>query len=654
MQRRPATGAVVPPAVRVATSRPLFLPALLLVTFAAKAVVLAQLHEHPLLQPVGGLDSEAYVALASRVAAGDLALGPEPFYVAPLYAYFLGAIFALTGGSLLAAKVVQITLGTLAVALVHATTRRFGGALAARAAAVLVALTGAFTFAEVTLLQSALDPFLAALALHLLARALQLDESRAFLCAGLGWGLFALNRPNALAVALGLALALALRALWARSRTPLVAAMLLAAGTLLALAPSLARNWSVAGEPILIASHGGLNFFIGNHADADGTYRRVPGVTPNVAGQARDAQRLAEAASGRQLSAGQASGWFIARALDWMRAHPVDALRLSARKLAYVFNAVELPLNSSSAFYLRDEETLLRALRVGPWLLLPLGLFGLIWRARARDAAFRLWAACGPLYALSVAAFFVAERYRQPLLLPLAVGAGLTLEWARDRLRGRDARALATGAAALAALALATSRDFGLDDGRRAERAALVEALVDTGRLEGARARIDAADVAERPELLARAALALRERGEGGEALAWLARAAAAAPKRADLQCALGQARLARGDAAGAVEPLRAAAQGAGPAEWRAAAHEKLGIALSLQGRLDEALRALDQACRLDPGQASAQLNRAVVLTQLGRRGDAREALREALRLQPDYPQARGLHDDLSRARGGH
>ena len=87
-------------------------------------------------------------------------------------------------------------------------------------------------------------------------------------------------------------------------------------------------------------------------------------------------------------------------------------------------NAAELPLNFSFAWYAREERTLLRVLVAGPWLLLPLGLVGLAGRARggARpDAdAFRLWAACVPLYAASVALFFVAGRYRQPLLVPLA------------------------------------------------------------------------------------------------------------------------------------------------------------------------------------------------------------------------------------------
>jgi len=74
-------------------------------------VLLAQLRDHPLLQPEGALDSAVYVRLAERAAAGDWALGPEVYYVSPLYIYFLAALFRFVGADLLLPKLVQVTLG---------------------------------------------------------------------------------------------------------------------------------------------------------------------------------------------------------------------------------------------------------------------------------------------------------------------------------------------------------------------------------------------------------------------------------------------------------------------------------------------------------------------------------------------------------------
>jgi 4-amino-4-deoxy-L-arabinose transferase-like glycosyltransferase len=306
--------------------------ALLLVTLALKAVVLAQLHAHPLLQPEGGLDSEVYVRLARQAAAGDWALGREAYYVSPFYAYFLATVFTFSGGSLLAAKVVQIVLGTAAVGLIFATTQIWFGRRAAWVAGGLAAATGVFTFNEVLLLQSVVDPFLAALALFLLARALTAESLVRLARAGAALGLFATNRPNALAWAGALAVILAAPP----SRRGLSRAGMLLTGALVVLAPVTLRNRVAAGEWILVSSHGGLNFYIGNNPEADGTYRRVPGIAPDIEGQMRDAKAVAEAATGRTgrpMRASEVSRYFSKRAWEWIAGHPARALGLFLRKI---------------------------------------------------------------------------------------------------------------------------------------------------------------------------------------------------------------------------------------------------------------------------------------------------------------------------------
>jgi Flp pilus assembly protein TadD len=622
-------------------------PALFLLVagaLALKATVLIELRDHPLLQPTGVLDSAAYVRLAQQVVGGDYGLGPDVYYLSPFYIYFLAFLFALSGGSFLVVKAVQVVLGALAVGLVFATSLRWqGGARAAWIAGVLAAGTGVFTFNEVLILQSALDPFLAALALYLLSRALSTGSGRDFMATGLTLGAFALNRPNALAYAGALAVLLAVRDRgrdWRR-------ALALACGVAIPIAPVAARNAVLAGDPVLISSHGGLNFYIGNNPDADGTYHRVPGITPSIEGQERDARLLAEKALGRRLRASEISSYFYARAWNWIREHPGTALRLLCRKIAYVFNATDLSLNYSYAYYSRDEPTLLRFLVVGPWLLVPLGLWGLAgeWR---RVPGFPLWASFVPIYGLSVAAFFVSSRYRLPLLVPLCVGAGAAGDSLLALARGRQARALLGNVTVLAALALFANWDFGLDDGRSQERAEMILLLVDGGRYEEARALLAKTERThpERGALYYRTASALRERGQTAAAGEILGRATPADAGESAL--AFGGLAMDLEDAPLAERFLREAVA---RAPQSAEARERRGLALALQGRRADALAELEEACRLDPGRASAHLNLAVVLAQEGRLADARVHAREALRLQPDYPQARGLLAELDRAR---
>ena len=561
-------------------------PALLLLSaLVVKAVVLAQLHRHPLLQPEGGLDSEVYVRLARQAAAGDWLLGHEVYFVSPFYVYFLAVVFIFSGSSLLAAKIVQIVLGAAAVGLVFANAETWYGRRAAWIAGALAAATGVFTFNEVLLLQSAVDPFLTALASYLLARALVTDRPVRFAAAGLALGVLVTNRPNALAWVAVLVVLLAVVPL---GRKGLLRAAMLVAGLVVALGPVIVRNRAVSGEWIAVSSHGGLNFYIGNNADADGTYHSVPGIAPDIAGQVRDARTVAETAAGRPLRASEVSGYFYRRAWDWIVLRPGAALGLFLRKLAYCFNAVDLSLNYSYAYYSRDEATLLRVLVVGPWLLVPLGLVGLVAVPRRDDThGFWIWAAFVPAYAVSVAAFFVSGRYRLPLLVPLCVGAGAAVVWLFDAARTRRARPLLLAATALLLLGVGASWNWRVDDGRSEERTQMIVRLVDGGRFDEARAILEEALRAE--------------------------------PAQSEIRHAL------------------------------ARVHESEGVAASLAGRHAEGAADLERAVQLDPESASAQLNLAVAYAQLGRYGEARTHAEQALRLRPDYPQAQGLLDALSR-----
>jgi tetratricopeptide (TPR) repeat protein len=687
--------------------------ALLLVIAAAaaiKAAVLAQLHDHPLLQPAGGLDSETYVRLAERAAAGDWALGPEPFFVSPLYVYFLAVVLKATG-SVLAAQTVQAMLGAAAVGLVGASARRLFGGPASRWAAVLAAATGVFTFNEVVLLQSALDPFLTALSLALLARALHTSRGVDFAATGFAVGLHALNRPNVLLWAAVLPLIVAATPRWRRGAIAVVL------GSVLALAPVAARNRVVAGQWVLVSSHGGLNFFIGNNPEADGTYRAVAGIRPSIEGQATDARRVAGEALGRTVTDAEASRWFYRRGLQFIREHPAHAGQLLLRKVAYTLNAADLALNHSFEYYRSRESRRLRLLAVGPWLLVPLGLFGALTAPSALPARARwTWLAFLPVYAASVAVFFVSGRYRVPLLVPLCATAAAGLVHLAAVLRNRSPKAIALRAAALAVLALGANWDWHLDDGRDGEETEMILWLVDQRRVDDAQARLAQVEATHRyPALLHfRVGRALQDQGRLGDAVALFRKARAEDPVHMEVRLALGQALLDSGHPEEAIGELRAA-RGAGvrpdvaafdlaralarlgrrdearqalaaitlPADADAASALALGrlalelddaalaeppltravraapisaeareghsVALFRLGRFEEAADELEAALRLDPGSATARLNLAVIRGRQGRYADARRLAAEALRLRPGYAQAQGLLAELDR-----
>jgi tetratricopeptide (TPR) repeat protein len=653
--------------------------AVLAVALVARAVVAWQLHGHPLLQPVGRLDSGVYVQLGRSVASGDLALrdatGGQPFFLAPLYVYFLGLAFALSGGSLVVAKILQILLGTAAVGLLFAAARPWLGRPAALFAATLLAVTGPVVFHEAILLQSALDPFLVALALLAVSQALAADRSPRWVLAGAAIGLFTLNRPNALLWGAGLAIALPLARGLARGGREAAA---LALGLALAVAPATLRNLVVSGELVLVSSHGGLNLYIGNRAEADGTYRHVPGITPDMRGQASDARRVAEEAAGRLLTAREVDAHLRDLALRWIAAHPLDAARLFLRKLAYVFASPEISLNYSYAYYALDEPTLLRGLLVGVWLLVPLGLLGLgdrLWsdppgggEPAGGRRGFALWALVVPAYAMSVAAFFVSARYRLPLLVPLAAGAGFALVRLGEAARAHATKRLAAYAVALVPLLALALWPHGLDDGRSEERTVMLLWLVDNGQGAEALRRLPVVE-ATHPEparLLLRLGQALDENREAAAAARLLERSLALDPSRPETRLALGQALLDAGRPREAIPHLRGALDAgyrldlAGFALVQALAADGQGVeaaarlerlslppgtsaasllvvgntALQLR-RPDLALRFLDKGIARDPRMAALREKRGLALVMLERPAEARAELEEARRLDP-------------------
>jgi hypothetical protein len=109
---------------------------LLLVLAAALAVRIANLlfdRGDPFFEPVL-LDAKYYHQWAQRILDGDL-VSRGVFYGLPLYPYFLALCSALTGGSTVAVKLVQLLLGLVTVFF----TYRIGERVADQATGLLAA-----------------------------------------------------------------------------------------------------------------------------------------------------------------------------------------------------------------------------------------------------------------------------------------------------------------------------------------------------------------------------------------------------------------------------------------------------------------------------------------------------------------------------------
>jgi tetratricopeptide (TPR) repeat protein len=606
--------------------------------FVVKLVVLLQLWDHPLLQPHGELDTAYYIALSQRVAQEGVLAPIGAFFVSPLYVYFLAAVFA-AGGTLFAAQLVQIGLGAAAVGLLFATARHWFGERAALVAAGLAILTGVFTFNEVLILQSALDPFLVSCALYALTRTMAGGGTWTFAAAGAFLGLLSLNRPNALVFAVAAAAAVFVTQ-WRRTavdrkgrgprrwRARVNRATVLVAALLVVLAANAARNYAVSGDAVVIASHGGLNLYIGNHDRADGTYTPVPGITPSIAGQAGDSKRVAESNTGRSLSPAEVSNYFAWRAIDWVTGHPADALRLWIRKIGILLNRVDVPLNHSYAFYAREPSSFLRVLAAGPWLILPFGLIGLFWPAlRASRRGYWIWAIFVPVYGAAVILFFVTDRYRMPLFVPLCASAGAALLRFFELARARQVVPLLRPAGAVAMTALLVFANLGLDNGIGGEQTRKAVWFVEQGSFDEARRYVEQiSDEHSHPGVLRfRVGQALLDAGRHEDAAGFLAGAITIEGPRPAIRLALGEALMGTGRATDAVGHLEAAYA----SEYNVdVAGPLLVRALVLAGRPDDAVRRLSSM----PLSVAAGTSAEEVALDFGTLALERNAITEAIR----------------------
>ncbi len=545
-------------------------------------------------------DSQTFAQEAARLAGGGLFSGDLPFFQGPLYPLLLAAIRGL-GLPLQAAFWLQCLTGSLSAVLVYLLARRVTSQRAGIFAGLLYAAYDAAIFFDADLLAISLVVTLVLCGLVLTQRAWAAGESTRTVhrfgpvIAGIAMGLAAWGRPNLAIPVLVLALWPFVRRL-GRAKRHLPLAL---SATAVLLLPML-RNLAVSGEPIFIASGGGVNFFIGNHRGATGTFRMPPrsGLTNDLELE-RLSREVASRESGRPLSPGQTSSFWFRRGIADLVADPGAALRLYGRKLLLLAHRREIP-NHLDIGFVRHYSLVLRWDPIRAWLLLALGTAGLALAATRRAALplviFAI--AC----AISILPFFATARYRLPIMPILAAGAGIFLDAVGDRAHQDQGKRLI--AASLAGIAILIVSFLPV-----VKPASPVMAHVNLGALH--------ADL-----------------GEEDRAEAEFRRALEIAPGDPRALENLGVLALRRGDAASGLSLIERAIE-AEPNSF--SVWNRYGIALAMLKRYDEAIAAFEESLALYPDWAEARANLAGTWQEYLRVCD--RVVREAGLLPPEGPE---------------
>ncbi len=430
--------------------------AIALAAFALRFLNLLAIRENDPFFWYPSVDPLFYHQWAMRIAGGDW-LGEGVFLQGPLYPYLLGALYGVTGPDLFIPRVLNALAGALAPVLVWWVARRLFDRRVALLAAAMVAVYAMFVFYGGSLLIVNLLLPLTMIVLWSTLGAAERATPGAWLVAGLAIGMAALARPTLLLYGPFVLAWLfwVLRGRCGRARRGFLA-LWLGAGLVLAIAPSTLRNAWVAGDPVLISASGGMNFFNGNNPDATGTHT-VPSLFDRSTADHPDEQNAmyrtyAEKQLGRPLTASETSNYWLGQAVDYIRSHPADALRLMVRKFLLFFNANEV-WNNRSFELTRQFSWVLGMPLLNFGVVGPLAILGLMVTARRWRELLPLYAMIG-VYLGTAMLFFVLSRYRAPVVPILMIFAASALVWIFDAWPRRVGR-LALAGVALAVLGLA-------------------------------------------------------------------------------------------------------------------------------------------------------------------------------------------------------
>jgi tetratricopeptide (TPR) repeat protein len=554
------------------------------------------------------MDEEIHHQWAMQIASGQ-GLGRLPYFRAPLYYYLLAGIYALFGPNIALARLFGNILGAVTCCLIA----RLGVMVSGFSVGVLAGLIAAFywplVYFDNHLLTVGVEVFLNLLMLLLLPGALQRRNWKLFLAAGVVWGLAALARPNILAFAPAILLWLWLTQRGkSRSWRWLSAPALVFAGAAATIAPVTLRNRLAGGEWVLIATNGGVNFYIGNNPQADGIAAVVPGTRPGWQEGYEDTHRIPELELGRKLKEGEISRYWFAKALEWIRSEPGAWLRLIWLKFRLFFSPEEIGNNLPIDFFARRSR-LNWLYPVGFPLIACLAASGMLFLPR--NPGWALLLLYFGIYLATVVLFFCPARYRLPAVPVLILLAAHAVLQFCARIPTRQWKRLAT-AAMLAGVAGAFLWSNPPDraqfrqqsDGQAYHHLGLHYyrlGRTDPAQLEKAREYLMQAQRLRPADWTIRRSLGavLADMGRFAEAEAQYQEALRLNPADPDV-------------------------------------HLFYGCLLQAAGRLKEAAEHFKQTLAINPREVEAHLRLGAILKGIGQEQEAQEHLRRAVELRPD------------------
>ncbi len=316
----------------------------------------------------------------------------------PLYPFLIAAIFKLTGLYTHASAIILLTINSFfsavtAVPVFYLARRSFGEKIATWSAWTWTLLPYAMYWAVKWVWETSISAFLLTLLLLITWRLADGARKREWVAWGVLWGIAALLNPSLLSVLpfAGIWILFQFRRHW---KPALSSAALSALVFAVVITPWLIRNYAIFHQPVFLRTNFGVELRMGNGPGAAGLsmgYFLHPTHSPFELARYEQMGELAYAAAMKH------------EAVDWIRSHPADFIRVSVARLVYYWTNTPW-----SGPIMPAKNALFLASSIG-------GFWGLWLMWRQRRPGFFLFTICLLIFPLIYYFVFPHPRYRAPI-----------------------------------------------------------------------------------------------------------------------------------------------------------------------------------------------------------------------------------------------
>ena len=368
-------------------------------------------------------DSYSYYVWARDIESGDL-MPSKAFMKWPLYAYFLGSLFKISGHNLFFIYFLQFILGAVNCLLVYFIARTIFNKKVGFISALLYIWYGLFIFYEGLLVYTSLSLFLNLLLFLFILGIRENPGKKSLFATGIFLGISTITQANiAIFGVLAVSWILITKKLNWRKLLSHFSCFLI--GLCVVVGSVTLINYLVEKDSVLIAGNLGFNFYLGNNKQASGIFSCPDYISLNQEDMFRDARIIANINMGRDLKTSEVSSFWFNKAMKFIRENPLVYLKLLFKKITYIFNPKEFNHDIEYTF-LANKIGIFKIMFMDLRFILPLGLLGMFLGLKRFKETLFLYIILITL-AFSISLFFVATRYRMAMVPFLIIFAGFAV-----------------------------------------------------------------------------------------------------------------------------------------------------------------------------------------------------------------------------------